>query len=88
MRRSRSWHATGCCHGCCHHPKKIAETVLTDRRVNQSGLEKSDFFAGSDFSVGFFDDLLEIIFAGFDDAKFAFGIFGRIAGMCGIHHDG
>ena len=33
----------------------------------------------SDFSEGFFDDLLEIIFTWLDDAEFARGIFRRTA---------
>ena len=42
---------------------------------------------GLDFPERFFNHLLEVVFAGFDDAKFALGIFGGIAGVCGVDHD-
>jgi len=43
---------------------------------------------GSDFAEGGFDDLFEIVFTGFDDAEFAFGVLGGVAGVGGVDHDG
>src|ERR1035437_2043081 len=83
--------------GFLRHPSALKRRLfsfrLSETRFNQIKKPRSFGSAAaiekrSEFPEGFLDDLLEIVFTRLDDAEFASGIIGGVAGVRGVDHDG